>query len=361
MGCIIFNSNDLAQLLSSEFLNLHPSIVFWMNMDVSDTEEKKANDRDVADKFVPELNYKWIGWLFHIILILFGLFLGSICILYGLSQLYRLVLTDFWCDDKYNDYSLLDIHNENREHGRDGTGTSDDEGICLTTTATWNKEKLWSKDPTIGYESYYDTRNEARNITFCVFYQLIGILYVIVAVKGLCKQCVATCKTKTTTNTSDDVILKELVALELESPSSHESSGQQTKNKNDHESKSETIDSVDKQLSHKICSKCLLWIKIIMCYKCADISKKWVSVDTAYWICSKLFYEIFEIWIQILILFNYGGTDLLYVLMNTLGFEHNIKQGFHVSISAEYIQLLAAMILANGVVTGTLNTAYFES
>ena len=284
------------------------------------------NGEDMIDEVKGKEFYhsKLYGILLYIGLSLFILFLIFLSFVYGFGQLYSISLSNFWCEKRYESFTIDDIYQINRENGRaEGSPYT-----CLATDAIADYDKLFAIDPSIAYSSLFDENNTARNYIFFTFYQLVAVTLLLIVISPLTTLCAACnlcnscdCNKKTTTT------------------------GQLTQpllgNGNSVEKKKILYNKKHNKQCSQIIATFVQKMKLL---------KGWwnrlTAVDTGSWIALKLISETLEIGAQILVLFYYGGTSLTEIMFNDDDDTSQLSQLPH------YVIAFGVIIMANGLITG---------
>ena len=268
-----------------------------MDMDVLDLEKEyeKQNainiDRNKFFEAISKFKHsKMVGLILYILLILFVIFIMCITLMYGIGQLYSVSFSNVWCQKSYTINEIYQINSKNNK-------AKGSEFTCLQTDAIVDYEKLFANDPSDTYISQYDTRNESRNIIFCIFYQIATISFAFILIKNVVAMC------HKTTNPNATIATQNA----------------ETTNKTS-------------------CYKGF-------CDNFAVICVTWLSVDTPTWIALKLLSETMEIFVQILVLFDYGGTSFVNIIVGVN--DSDITAQLPI-----YVKIFAFIIAINGITTG---------
>ena len=260
----------------------------------------------------------------YIILSLFLIFLVILNILYGTGQLFKISFSNFWCDDTYTIDEIYQINKENA----DGQG---DTNSCYTTDNIVDSTKLFANDPTVSYQSELDIDNtnsivSIQNFLFCVLYLCCALGLSLVVTKQWLD--LVNCKS------SLFCIFK------------NRNNKNKTNNKNSGHQQTPTQKQTaqTKKKSRGCC--CGNTVTQHLGKVLVTVFAGHFGVDTRNWLFLKLFSETMEIVLQILVLYQYGGTSLLNVV-----FGSEIGDTFYTSELPIYIKIFAFTILVNGITT----------
>eukprot|EP01084_Bolivina_argentea_P149276 260785_1 len=284
---------------------------------ISISDENDEIHRNTTSEYVQKAiksNYRCIGWLLHIGMLLLTIFFAALSCIYGIGQLYLLQLSDFWCDPNTN-YTLPEIRQYNRLHNNE----YGDELSCYQTHAIVDFYKLFSIDTTASYSSKLDINT--KNTIFCVIYIIVAFLYTILSIVDIIR-CIKNCIKPPDPNKKKN-----------------EKKKQSDLNANQHNTAAEQ-DMEDSKISKTkfVINKCK-YLK--------DLYQASMSMDTSVWVMKKIFSECFEIFIQTTVLFNYGGTSISSALFNDTKNDKLI-----LSEIPFIIKLFAAIIMCNGIFAG---------
>ena len=123
------------------------------------------------------LRLKITGVILHVITILFTLFLSVIAFLYGVSQLFSIDYSNFFCDETY---TLEEIYQINL---RNHISTPCTFWTCLKTHAVIDRDKITSENLANIYRSTFDTsKNQGTNIFYCICYGFVCLAYLFIAI-----------------------------------------------------------------------------------------------------------------------------------------------------------------------------------
>ena len=106
--------------------------------------------------------------ILHIAVSLIGILLACLSFLYAVGQLFRISVSNFWCNKSY---TIDEIRSINLENGNE-------EGkyySCLRTDGFVDYDKLFAKNPNKAIKNEYDSANQIRNIFLCFGYCLPAI------------------------------------------------------------------------------------------------------------------------------------------------------------------------------------------
>ena len=332
---------SMAEMLAQDNIP-DPSRQSTISLDDNEETIRSLSTLDDAVSFAAEAkefrHSKLKGIILYSALNIFILFLIFLSCMYGFGQLYSISLSNFWCDKKYESYTIDDIYQINRENGL----AEGSQYTCLATDAIVDYDKLFAIDPSIAYESSFDEDNTSRNYVLFAFYQLIALslLFVIVSpLRSLCSLCKCD---------------RDVFSIPVEICDCNKNGicacicKQRMEN-------SDNVNDNDGDSSRNNYNSTLFVIVFRWRRKIKKLLKIWhelTSVDTTWWIGIKLGTETLEIWAQILVLFEYGGTSLTEIIFDDSNNDSQLAQLPH------YVIIFATIILINGIITGTFWILY---
>ena len=323
---------------------------------------------DFLDKVEQFHHSRILGIFLYILLILFMVFLMCLSSLYGFGQLYTISLGNFWCDKSYTIDQIVEI-NKNNDNA-EGSQYS-----CLATDAIADYDKLFATDPSVAFASKFDQENETRNYVFFIFYQCVTLAFLfvmlshfyttqflILGIKKLLKKCgvygsvTTTNRSKNTTNQhrpqlapndTIDTDNNEIAMTELGAATTGRNNGSSattsgTRREDGYEQDTQKDNQQGTTLAACLCCAICGLFKDLGHF-CLEI----ISVDTTTWVIIKMLSEMAEIWVQMLVLFQYGGTSFTQIV-----FGFDADPTYYTSQLPNYVLVFAYVILMNGLITG---------
>lgn len=363
-----------------------------MTLSIFDTAEI-INGFDIGQiRATHETRNQIIGLCLHVCLILVFLFFSFIATLYTIGQLYSIELSNFWCDEEY---TLAEIHARNREERiADGEGWS-----CWIVGGFVNRDALLTPHVTDAYTStslaFNDDFTNNRAVFF-VLYGLVAIGFIICIVIQLyrfwCKNKMENC-TKLCQK-HDIEKMKEKIKNKLnmkkrnskipklyDNDNNNNDNNRQRKRKRKRKGRRQRNHAKNKQQKQRkkngkhsrtslmnfneidwnqydCCGKIsIFWLVFVNKIQYLNDERKhyssiFMAVDTPYFVISKIVFEFFEIYVQLLVLFNYGGTSLTHALFGWNDDTLYLGEEFKFTDNFSYV------ILCNALVTGLLWCLY---
>ena len=290
------------------------------------TTIRSISNLDSTHDFIEESKQfhhsKLVGIMLYIPLIMFILFLMLLSCFYGVGQLYSISLTNFWCDDKYSSYTLEQIYQINRKNNN----AQGSQHTCLATDAIADYDKLFAIDPSVTYASEWDSNNQTRNYIYCIFYQIVCLAFFYVLISPLC----------------NFMTTHALLKRNSDKPDRSKSNKQQTEQSKEQQKKDTSKTSQSVFLFLDLCFNTIKGGAM----SCLHTWQRISSVDTPSWVAIKVTSELLEIGVQILVLFQYGGTSLTEIIFGNDGSSSQTSQ------LPVYVVAFAFIIMINGLITG---------